>query len=440
MKVVFLCGGIGKRMFPMTEDKLMFRFLGKSLLQHQVEVARGAGLNDLVFIANRQNWDRISAIVRDTPGIKAVMVMQEQPLGIADALKSARRFLEGSVIVVNPNDVFDGSVYSSLLAEYGHNSADCYILGYRVSDYFPGGYLVVDANGELAHIVEKPGPGKEPSDLVNIVVHLHTDPARLLEYIEAVGGGGDDVYERALDAMVRERCRVRVVPYRGPWMAIKYPWHILSVVHHYLDQAGPFIAPSARVSEDARVYGKVVIGDGVRVLENAVIRGPAYIGANTIIGNNVLVRDYSHVGADCVVGYSSEIKGSYVGDGCRFHSSYVGDSVVGDGCSFGAGTILSNLRFDEQVISVDVGGEPVDTGLCKLGAMVGTMSRIGINASVMPGVRIGSNSVVGPNVCLTSDLEPGMCAITSARHRTVANRVVSRDGEGLKSSKGLEEL
>ena len=37
MKAVLLCGGIGKRMFPITEDKLLLNFLGKPLLRHQIE-------------------------------------------------------------------------------------------------------------------------------------------------------------------------------------------------------------------------------------------------------------------------------------------------------------------------------------------------------------------------------------------------------------------
>jgi bifunctional UDP-N-acetylglucosamine pyrophosphorylase/glucosamine-1-phosphate N-acetyltransferase len=178
------------------------------------------------------------------------------------------------------------------------------------------------------------------------------------------------------------------------------------MVRHFLDQSQGYISPSASISEKATVEGKVIIGDKVRVLENAVIRGPVCIGENTVIGNNSLVREYSHLGANCVVGYSTEIKGSYIGDRCWFHMSYIGDSIIGDDCSFGAGTILANLPFNERKISIRVGSESVDTGQDKLGAIFGNNSRTGVNVSVMPGVRIGPNSVVGPHVCLMQDLEP----------------------------------
>ncbi len=64
MKAILLCGGIGKRMFPITEDKLLLNFLGKPLLSHQIEKLKEAGLHDLVVVANPQNVDSIEGISR----------------------------------------------------------------------------------------------------------------------------------------------------------------------------------------------------------------------------------------------------------------------------------------------------------------------------------------------------------------------------------------
>jgi bifunctional UDP-N-acetylglucosamine pyrophosphorylase/glucosamine-1-phosphate N-acetyltransferase len=197
----------------------------------------------------------------------------------------------------------------------------------------------------------------------------------------------------------------------------------LDVVGHFLGSAQRNISPSASISESAIVEGNVIISDKVRVFENAVIRGPAYIGPRTIIGNNALVRDHSHIGADCVIGFSTEVKDSYIGDGCWFHSSYVGDSIIGRNCSFGAGTVLANFRFDEQDVSVRIGNELVNTGRDKLGAIIGSNCKTGINASVMPGMRIGPNSVVGSHVCLMKDLEPDRMVLAEPHYRTLPNRI-----------------
>jgi bifunctional UDP-N-acetylglucosamine pyrophosphorylase/glucosamine-1-phosphate N-acetyltransferase len=422
MKAVFLCGGRGKRMLPIAEDKFLLHFLGKPLLEHQIEAARAAGLSHFVMIGNPDNIERIEQITAQIPGIKAEFALQKKSLGIADALKSAESFLHGQLLVINPNDVFSSSAYTRILAEAEQSTASSYILGYQVQRYFPGGYLQVDAQSELVHIIEKPNPGEEPSNLVNILIHCHSNAEELLRYIETVRTTRDDVYECALDNMVKAGRKIKVIPYNDFWAPIKYPWHIFRVMEYFLDNAQSYIASSARVSEKASVEGKVILNDNVRVLENAVIRGPVYIGANSIIGNNALVRDHSHIGCNSVIGYSTEVKHSYIGGNCWFHSNYVGDSIVDDDCSLGAGTVLANFRLDEGDIQIKVGDSLVDTGYDKLGAIVGQGCRIGVNASLMPGVRVGPYSFVGPQVCLRQDLGANKMVLLEPRYQVTENK------------------
>jgi UDP-N-acetylglucosamine diphosphorylase / glucose-1-phosphate thymidylyltransferase / UDP-N-acetylgalactosamine diphosphorylase / glucosamine-1-phosphate N-acetyltransferase / galactosamine-1-phosphate N-acetyltransferase len=404
MKVLFLCGGIGKRMFPLTEDKFLLNFLGKTLIEHQLDAAIKAGLLRFIIVANPVNLTRIEKIAARYQNANFEFVVQEKPLGIANAVENASHLLKDEVLIVNPNDIFENTAYTALLAGHKKEKTASFVIGYKVKSYFPGGYLVVNEQGRLTRILEKPGPGKEPSDMVNILVHLHSDPETLLHYISQVKTNNDDVYERAIDAMCKDHLAIQVVPYTGAWTPIKYPWHVLDAVRYFLDRAETKISSDVRISSHAVLDGKVILEDGVRVLENAVIRGPVYIGRNTIIGNNALVRSYSHLGSDCVVGFSTEIKESYVGDGTQFHMSYAGDSVIGARCSFGAGTITANWRFDTKNVKLKIGDIMIDTGRDKLGAFIGDNCRTGIHVGIMPGVRIGNNAIIYPHVNLTNDV------------------------------------
>jgi len=438
MKAVFLCGGRGKRMFPIAEDKFLLDFLGKSLLEHQIRLACEAGLSHFVIIGNPENIAKIEQITKKIPGIKVDLALQKESSGIADALKSAEPFLRGQLLVINPNDVFSSSAYTKIITEAEKASASSYILGYQVQKYFPGGYLQVNSQNELLHIVEKPNPGEEPSNLVNILIHCHNKSEELFRYIETVQTTRDDVYECALDNMVKAGHKVKVIPYNDFWAPIKYPWHIFKVMEYFLDHAQPYIASSARISEKANIEGKVILSDNVRVLENAVIRGPVYIGANSFIGNNALVRDYSHIGSNSVIGYSTEVKHSYIGDNCWFHSNYIGDSIVDDDCSLGAGTVLANFRLDEGNIQIEVGDSLVDTGHDKLGAIVGRGCRIGVNASLMPGVRVGPDSFVGPQVCLRQDLGANKIASLEPRYQVKNNETKLDEGKRRELLRKLE--
>jgi NDP-sugar pyrophosphorylase family protein len=141
------------------------------------------------------------------------------------------------------------------------------------------------------------------------------------------------------------------------------------------------------------------------------------------------VRDYSHIGSNSVIGYSTEVKHSYIGDNCWFHSNYIGDSIVDDNCSLGAGTVLANFRLDEGNIQIKVGGSLIDTGYDKLGAIVGRGCRIGVNASFMPGVRVGPDSFVGPQVCLRQDLGANKMALLESRYRVEGNETRLDEGK-----------
>jgi UDP-N-acetylglucosamine diphosphorylase / glucose-1-phosphate thymidylyltransferase / UDP-N-acetylgalactosamine diphosphorylase / glucosamine-1-phosphate N-acetyltransferase / galactosamine-1-phosphate N-acetyltransferase len=419
MKVLFLCGGVGKRMFPLTEDKFLLKFLGKTLLEHQIDMAMQSGFRQFIIVANPANLTRIESITARYQSAGFEFAVQQKPLGIANTLESARQLLKDELLIVNPNDVFESAAYANLLASCQKGKAETYITGYKVKSYFPGGYLVTNEQGELTGIVEKPGEGNEPSGLVNILVHLHTDPEALLGYISRVRTQEDDVYERAINMMCKDRCSVRVVPYTGNWTPIKYPWHVLDVVRHFLDKTETHISPNAHISPHSVIDGRVIIEDGVQVLEHAVIRGPVYIGQNTVIGNNTLVRSYSHVGSGCVVGFATEIKGSYIGDGTQFHMNYAGDSVIGERCSFGAGTIIANWRLDAKTIRVKIGETMIDTGRDKLGAFIGDNCGTGINVGIMPGIRVGNNALIGPGVYLKGDVAADTMVHTQFQTNTI---------------------
>jgi len=429
MKLVFLCGGIGKRMFPLTEDKFLFKFLGKTLLQHQIEIAQKAGLKDFVMIGNEFNMKKIKEIYNQT-NANVEFALQKEPKGMADALLSGKKFLmKEQILIVNPNDVFDVSAYKKIIKEAKKGNHDSYIIGYEVDSYFPGGYLEVNNKDELIRIHEKPGEGNEPSNLVNIVIHLHKNTKTLFDYLEKTKSTRDDVYERALTDMVKDKRKIKVVKYKGFWQAIKYPWDIFKVTKYFLDSITRKFSLNTKISKSAMIYGNVIIEDGVKILENVVIRGPCYIGKNSVIGNNVLIWNYSHIGDNCVIGYSTEMKHSYVGDNCWFHISYVGDSIISNNCSFGAGTITANFRFDEKAIKVNIQGKRSNSHMDKLGVIIGSDCKTGINSCLMPGIRVGPNSIVGPGVTLLKDLEPNKIMLLKDKSYVVKKNEIRLSSE-----------
>lgn len=408
MKIVILAAGEGKRMWPIQTDKCLIPFLGQPLLYHNLKKIKENLDGEFVIVASPQSRDGVESVAKKL-GLSYKIVIQDTPVGMADAVLSAKDLIDGEVLVVNAEDILDQEIFKRVLAVEG----DVTVSGLQVEQYFPGGYLKVEGES-VKGIVEKPGKGKEPSDLVKLVVDYFKDGKKLVSYLEKASSEKDDRYEAALDQMIKDGMDVRFVKYDGIWIPLKYPWHILDVMAYFLAQVKQQISPTAKVSEKAIIEGNVVIEDGTKVFEGAVIKGPAYLGKNCIVGNHSMIRQ-SNLEEGCVTGFNSDITRSYIGANSWFHTNYVGDSIVEGDFGMGSGAVLANLRLDDRTIRV--GEEKIDSGRYKLGLMAGSGVRIGANASTMPGVRIGANSLIGPGVILHGDIKENTKVIVKQEHQ-----------------------
>lgn len=398
MQAIILAGGQGKRMWPIATDKCLIPFLGKPLLFHNLkQLKENIKTEKFVIITTPQNKNQIEKIAQELE-LNFQLVIQNKPKGMADAILAAKEVIEGEVLIVNAEDILEPKAYQM-------TGGDVSLAGLQVKKYFPGGYLKVEGDS-VKGIVEKPGEGNEPSDLVKLVVDYFKDGKKLVEYLEKVSdperSRRDDQYEVALDKMISEGLEVRFSKYDGKWFPLKYPWHVLDITAYFLSKVEQQISSGSIVSEKAVIEGKVVIEEGAKVFEGAVIKGPAYIGKNCIVGNNSMVRE-SDLEEGCVTGFNSDITRSYIGANSWFHTNYIGDSVIEGDFGMGSGAVLANLRLDNQTIKI--GEEKLDTDRHKLGLIAGKGSRVGVNVSTMPGVRIGSNSLVGPGVVLHEDVK-----------------------------------
>ncbi|MBK8021502.1 MAG: hypothetical protein IPK19_08735 [Chloroflexi bacterium] len=87
--------------------------------------------------------------------------------------------------MVQVHDVVDDQLHRDILAAFAANLTSTYLAGYEREDYFPGGYLIVTGDGRITGIVEKPGAENRPSNLVNIVAHIHSSATDLFEAVRA---------------------------------------------------------------------------------------------------------------------------------------------------------------------------------------------------------------------------------------------------------------
>lgn len=146
-----------------------------------------------------------------------------------------------------------------------------------------------------------------------------------------------------------------------------------------------FLSPSVAVHKTAVVAPSAFVGENVIIGPFTEIRHCAYIRGNAVIGER------------CVVGNSTEIKNSVLFDGVQVpHFNYVGDSILGFKAHLGAGAVVSNVKSDRGEVSSYLTGFRQNSGLKKLGAVVGDYAEIGCGSVLNPGAVIGKDSTVYP--------------------------------------------
>ncbi len=185
------------------------------------------------------------------------------------------------------------------------------------------------------------------------------------------------------------------------WEDVNNPWHILR------DDAKGIQSQISGLgdSEDSIIiHPSAIVGDFVN------IEGPSYVGPMAQIRHGAFLRKGSWICERAVVGHSTEVKNSILLPGAKApHFNYVGDSIIGFDANLGAGVKLSNVRNDGREVIIQLkSGERVNSGMKKMGALVGDRSQIGCNAVSNPGTIIQSGSLINPNETISGWISNSM--------------------------------
>lgn len=176
-----------------------------------------------------------------------------------------------------------------------------------------------------------------------------------------------------------------------------YPWEALKGIKDFIIALGETLDKN----EYEEVSEHVWVHKSATVFSSAYLGAPCIIGPRTEVRQCAFIRGSALVGADCVVGNSTELKNVILFDHVQTpHYNYVGDSILGYYSHTGAGAITSNVKSDKKLIVIHNGDEQIETGLKKIGAMLGDYVEVGCNSVLNPGTVIGRYSNVYPTSCV----------------------------------------
>lgn len=182
-----------------------------------------------------------------------------------------------------------------------------------------------------------------------------------------------------------------------------YPWEVLPHIEEFILELGKTlnkdeyepIGENVWIHKSAKVYKSAYIGENCIICEGAEVRHCAFIRKNAIIGKNA------------VVGNSTELKNVILFNNVQVpHYNYVGDSILGYKSHMGAGSITSNVKSDKKLVVIKNGDEKIETGMKKIGAMLGDNVEVGCGSVLNPGTIVGKNTNIYPLSSVRGVIKP----------------------------------
>lgn len=202
------------------------------------------------------------------------------------------------------------------------------------------------------------------------------------------------------------------IDYIKPLFNVTYPWEMLPCIKSHIKELLVTGIPGFTLLKEG-----VLVGEGVKIAPTATIEPPAIIGPNTEIRPGCYIRGNVITGPDCVLGNSSELKNAVLLRHVQVpHYNYVGDSVLGNFAHMGAGSICSNLKSDGKNIIIH-GSKDYETGLRKIGGILGDHADVGCQCVVNPGTIIGKGTRIYPLTSLRGVYPEN--SIVKAQHTVV---------------------
>ena len=340
MKALFLAGGMGTRLRPLTDHlpKPMVPVMGRPLLERSIEEIRGCGADEAVLsTCYRADYIENYFAKNGNYGVKLRYVCEDIPLGTGGAIRNCRDFFDGTFLIFN-SDILSNIDLNDLLRFHKEKRADVTIAATRVSNPSSYGVIEYDEFGFATTFTEKPKPGEAKSDFINAGIYVFEPNVLDLIPSDRVVS----VEKETFPLLLKKGYKIAV--YRGGtyWIDIGTP-------EKYMQVHRDIFAGMCRVSENDFNRGRIYGVERAQIHNTARLIGPLWlgknvrIGANVTVGPNVVLGSGFESGRGCVISDSILWNDVSVGSGVS-----ISKSVVASGCRIGSGIQCANTIYSHE--------------------------------------------------------------------------------------------
>jgi glucose-1-phosphate thymidylyltransferase len=329
MKALILSGGKGTRLRPLTYTgaKQLVPVANKPILWYGIEAIVAAGITEIGIVISPETGAEVQAKTGNGElfGATITYILQEQPAGLAHAVKIARPFLGDSPFVMYLGDNLIQNELGQFLTDFKEQQMDALIMLRQVPNPSAFGVAEVDDQGRVLRLVEK--PKVPPSNLALVGIYFFAPIIHhAIDCIQPSPRGELEITD-AIQELLNQQKHVEARQIIGWWLDTGKKDDLLEANQIILDTC-----LQSEVAGDldtkTQISGRVKVGVGSQLI-NCTVRGPVTIGENCHL-ENCFIGPFSSI-ADNVKLVDVDLEHSVILQGAQItgiHQRIV-DSVVG---------------------------------------------------------------------------------------------------------------
>ena len=177
IKCVIAAGGLGTRLIGFRDNdktKMILEVNGSPMINRQIEQLMSWGMDDFVIITNPDFKDLMKKVVKDKfPELQIDYAVQETPQGISHALLQAKKYLNDSetVVFVLGDNFFEINPLANMKIDSKEFKKGCSVFTFNVENPSDFGVAVLDNEGNVVSIEEKPKNPKSNKAIVGLYIY-----------------------------------------------------------------------------------------------------------------------------------------------------------------------------------------------------------------------------------------------------------------------------
>jgi glucose-1-phosphate thymidylyltransferase len=328
MKGLVLSGGRGTRLRPLTHTaaKQLVPVGNRPILFHVLDNLKNAGIEEVGIVISPETGNAVRDAVDDGKiwHMKVDYILQNDPLGLAHAVKVAQPYLGSDSFVMYLGDNLIGCGIKSYLDKFESLGADASILLKEVDNPSSFGIAEIDQDQRVVCLVEKP---KEPkSNLALVGIYFFTNRIHKAINVISPSWRGELEITDAIQALLDAGGKVLSDRLDAWWLDTGKKDDLLTANTVVLDEWVKRRL-DGEIDPQSQITGRVQLGNGSRIV-NSTIRGPAVIGENVLLENS-FVGPFTSIGNSCRI-ISSVLEHCVLLENARIeHVDRLEDSLIG---------------------------------------------------------------------------------------------------------------